>query len=377
LTVGPAVPYHADLMPSSTLVAILAVALLGVGLVAVALLIAAAIARKVWTNHRTEQSRLQVEPAGDVTRLTFEFHNAPTPAMPPERDAAPPADGTRLGAVDAATSNSLSTTRQIVVDEEATLDQPTGPTPLLMISGKAQTDRGLRRKRNEDSFLILPDELVYVVADGMGGYAGGEVASQMAVQVISEAYQSRHFEGGPFPSLPREAQHLAMSVHMANWAIRSRAASDETLREMGTTVVAARFAPRKGRVYFAHVGDSRAYRLRDGQLRQLTVDHTLANEFGVTGKQAEFLTRAVGVDPAVRIDIVIAETRANDIYLLCSDGLNKMASAADIESLLVTNPDPDLAATNLVAQALAGGGRDNITVVVLRVQDARELPTEV
>ena len=287
------------------------------------------------------------------------------PTAPPTASAAepPPPTAQRLQAP----TDSLAL--PIVVDEEAIGDEPTGPLPLVLVSGVARTDRGLRRKRNEDSFLAWPEEYLFVVADGMGGYAGGEVASRLAVETIEAAYRSRIFDGGPFPDVPNEASDLAKAIHMANRAIRTRAIEDTTLAEMGTTVVAARFSPRKNRVYFGHVGDSRAYRLRDGRLRQLTTDHTLRNEFGVTGKQAEFLTRAVGVDPGVRIDVIIARHQIGDVYLICSDGLSKMANSEDICSLLESSATPEKAAQSLVARALAGGGRDNVTVIVIKVED--------
>lgn len=308
----------------------------------------------------------------DITLMTFRVDVSAAPTIPP----GPPPTAPVAAAPEPATPQRVqaptdSLALPIVVDEEAIGDEPTGPLPLVLVSGVARTDRGLRRKRNEDSFLAWPEEYLFVVADGMGGYAGGEVASRLAVETIEAAYRSRYFEGGPFPDVPNEASDLAKAIHMANRAIRTRAVEDATLAEMGTTVVAARFSPRKNRVYFGHVGDSRAYRLRDGRLRQLTTDHTLRNEFGVTGKQAEFLTRAVGVDPGVRIDVIIARHQIGDVYLICSDGLSKMANHDDICSLLKHSPTPEDAAQSLVARALAGGGRDNVTVIVIKVEDIR------
>lgn len=317
----------------------------------------------------------------DITLMTFRVDVSATPTLPPGPPVAPVAPGPPTAPPPTSASEPAAPTLQrvqaptdslalpIVVDDEAIGDEPTGPLPLVLVSGVARTDRGLRRKRNEDSFLAWPEEYLFVVADGMGGYAGGEVASRLAVETIEAAYRSGHFEGGPFPDVPKEASDLAKSIHMANRAIRTRAVEDATLAEMGTTVVAARFSPRKNRVYFGHVGDSRAYRLRDGRLRQLSTDHTLRNEFGVTGKQAEFLTRAVGVDPGVRIDVIIARHQIGDIYLICSDGLSKMANSEDICSLLQSSATPEEAAQSLVARALAGGGRDNVTVIVIQVED--------
>ncbi len=324
----------------------------------------------------------------DITLMTFRVDVSAAPTLPPgpplpQKPLAGPPSAAPASALSTAPPEPAAATPQrlqaptdslalpIHVDDEAIGDEPTGPLPLVLVSGVARTDRGLRRKRNEDSFLAWPEEYLFVVADGMGGYAGGEVASRLAVETIEAAYRSNFFEGGPFPDVPREASDLAKAIHMANRVIRTRALEDATLAEMGTTVVAARFSPRKNRVYFGHVGDSRAYRLRDGRLRQLTTDHTLRNEFGVTGKQAEFLTRAVGVDPGVRIDVIIARHQIGDIYLICSDGLSKMANSEDICSLLQSSATPEEAAQSLVARALAGGGRDNVTVIVVKVEDIR------
>jgi protein phosphatase len=154
---------------------------------------------------------------------------------------------------------------------------------------------------------------------------------------------------------------------MANEAIFERAKAEPELNGMGTTVVSARFSPNKQRLYVGHVGDSRCYRLRDQELRQVTTDHTMGS-LGVTGPLAERLERAVGIAPAVKVDIIIARPLPNDIYLLCSDGLSKMVSDAAMRDILIAEKDLNKAAAALIATANAKGGRDNITVILIQVK---------
>ena len=140
---------------------------------------------------------------------------------------------------------------------------------------------------------------------------------------------------------------------------------------MGTTVVSVRFVPGRRRAYIAHVGDSRLYRMRKDELVQLTTDHTLGQQ-GVQGPAAHKLSRAIGVFDDVEVDLTIDEPQIDDVYLLCSDGLFKMLHETQIVELLHQNPDPKVAAQVLVDEANARGGKDNITVIVLRVADAAQ-----
>jgi protein phosphatase len=256
-------------------------------------------------------------------------------------------------------------TMKIVYDEDAALDEPTQNRALIFVTGAGQTDRGLRRKRNEDRLLVLADEGLFAVADGMGGYRGGELASDLCVQTIARAFKTHTFEGAPHEALPRRASELARAIQMANAAIFAQAANDKLLQGMGTTVSVARFSPNKQRLYIAHVGDSRVYCYRDGTLRQMTADHTM-KDLGVGGEGAGHLSRAVGIWPTVPIDIVLGKPRPGDVYLLCSDGLTKMVEESEIETAL-RDEDPNAAVDQLIAAANAHGGRDNISVVVVRV----------
>jgi PPM family protein phosphatase len=251
-------------------------------------------------------------------------------------------------------------------DDEAATDEPTGDAPLIFLSAAGQSDVGKRRRRNEDSYLVLPEQFVYVVADGMGGYHGGDVASQLAVETICSAFREGRFAGKTDQPLPTAAAELLKTVFMANETIYNVARSDEDLAQMGTTLLAARFSPRKQRCYIAHVGDSRCYRLRGTELRQLTRDHTLAAE-GVIGPMGARLSRAVGIASGVRVDLLVDKPHPNDTYVLCSDGLSKMADDDLIrDQLLGGGTDLSRGVERLIALANEHGGKDNVTVVLVR-----------
>jgi len=343
--------------------------LIGLALVGLALLLAATgvclifAVRSLAANSPPPPERPRApRPApalGEDEELTIMTLGARTPSAPPP----PPVGAPR-------TPGSTRTV-PIYTDPDADIDEPTTTVPVILTSAVARTDRGLRRKKNEDSYLVSEEEGLYVVADGMGGYAGGEVASRTAVESIEAAFRLAQFDGPSYENVPRRASELAQAVQMANLAIHDYATRVPQLKGMGTTLVAARFAPSKNRMYLGHVGDSRAYRLRDGNLIQLTTDHTLGST-GVQGPQADWLYQAVGVDPVLKIDMVIGKPRIGDVYLLCSDGLTKMARVAAIRQVLVDRTEPAEAATDLVQLAIAGGGRDNVTVVVVRVETPNE-----
>jgi protein phosphatase len=255
---------------------------------------------------------------------------------------------------------------KIVYDEDAASDEPTRTQPLILISATAQTDTGLRRKRNEDSVLVREVDGLFVVADGMGGHRGGALASELCVKTIERAFATQTFHGTPHDAIPKRASQLARAIQMANEAILDRANQDRLLEGMGTTVCAAMFSLTKQRLYIGHVGDSRIYCLRDGVLRQMTNDHTM-KEFGVDGDAAAHLSRAVGIRGEVPVDIILGKPKAGDVYLLCSDGLTKMVDDDDIRQVLQENA-PQEAVEKLIAAANARGGMDNVTTVVVKVE---------
>lgn len=260
----------------------------------------------------------------------------------------------------------------IEIDENAGEDEPTKTSPYFLVSAAGQTDRGKRRKFNEDSFLVLDEQGLYIVADGMGGYAGGEVASALTVELIEQAFTSQKFEGPTYTNVPRRGAEVARAIQTANKAIYDKGQTDPLLKGMGTTVVAARFMLNKQRLYLGHVGDSRCYRLREGKLDQITTDHTMA-ALGFKGAAfAHRLHRAVGTTPGVEIDMIMGRPRPNDVYLLCSDGLSKMVADDDIRRILIEMKEPQATIDAMIKLANDNGGHDNITAILVCVRSAAE-----
>ncbi|MFL5888982.1 MAG: Stp1/IreP family PP2C-type Ser/Thr phosphatase [Solirubrobacteraceae bacterium] len=237
---------------------------------------------------------------------------------------------------------------------------------MLRVAEHAErTDTGRQRTGNEDAYFARSP--LFAVADGMGGAQAGEVASRAAVEA---------FEHG-LPDGPGSAEErLAGLVHVANERIIEMAQADRERAGMGTTMTAAYLA--EGDIAIAHVGDSRMYRLRDGELERLTEDHTLVAELERQGKitqeeagrhpQRSIITRALGAERDIEVDHHTWPARDGDIYLICSDGL-MMFPEEDIGEIVRGAPDLRTAARELVDAANAGGGRDNITVVLFRVED--------
>ncbi len=313
---------------------------------------------KAETSEEAPKADAGVEPA-KATPTAEAAASVPTLAYEEDTDV----DPTRVG-ITAGVSMDVPVLR-VVHDADADVDEPTRVDNVFLLYATAQTDPGLRRKRNEDSLLTRADDGLFVVADGMGGHRGGAFASTLAVETIGRAYRDRSFIGNPHAELPAAASELARALHMANTAI-FQAAKAKELAGMGTTICAALFSPKKERLYIAHVGDSRLYRLRDGVLTQITSDHTMS-VFGVTGPESAHLSRAVGIWPAVPIDIVFAVPLPNDVYLLCSDGLTKMLSDETIGTVLRAEEEPEKAVERLIFFANAHGGKDNITVILIRL----------
>lgn len=268
---------------------------------------------------------------------------------------------------DAVTERRQPAVLPIVYDSEAAEDAPTGADACILVHAVGQTDRGRKRRKNEDRYLVLDRPPIFVVADGMGGYAGGEIASELAVQAIADAFAHASFEEPSFTGVPRRGAEVVQAVRRANEIVYQHAKEDPRLEGMGTTLVCARFSPKKQRLYVGHVGDSRCYVLRGGSFEQVTTDHTVEQEGGISGPLGATLTRALGVEPAVTVDLILGKPMPGDRYLLCSDGLNKMVSEEDIRMLLESYDDPAESVDALVKAANEEGGRDNITVIVVHV----------
>ena len=226
----------------------------------------------------------------------------------------------------------------------------------------ALTDVGLEREHNEDSYFVRPP--LFAVADGMGGANAGEVASGIVVETLGEAT-----EAGDMPA------SLAGAIENANARIHAKAKDDRELEGMGTTATAGWFGA--STLTVAHVGDSRCYRFRDDRLEQLSEDHSLVGGLVKLGKltpqeaaehpQRSVILRAVGVEPAVEVDVSEHDLDDGDLYLFCSDGLDSMVRDEVIEEALRACPNLGDAARMLIDLANASGGRDNITVVLVRV----------
>ena len=258
----------------------------------------------------------------------------------------------------------------VAYEDEAEAEEATSPLARILVTASGDTDRGQRRKANDDSLLVLEDHSLFAVADGMGGYAGGSVASALAVEALKQAFEHDSFvaELRSASPLPRRGGELASSIVQAHQAVFKAARANPEHGKMGTTLVAARFSPNKQRVYIGHVGDSRCYRFRRGSLRQLTTDQTMST-VGLRGPHADDLLQAIGVTADLSIDLIVDKPQAGDVYLLCSDGLNKMVSDRQIQQILATQRDLEAAVYGLIELANDAGGKDNVTVVLVKVLD--------
>lgn len=244
------------------------------------------------------------------------------------------------------------------------------------------TDVGRKRTHNEDRFLLQPEDGLFVVCDGMGGHASGEVASQLAVDQISNFFRlTRNNPDITWPykgdrRLSEAENRLVVGIKWANYKVFEKASSSLQFKGMGTTCVSALFED--GACIIAHVGDSRCYRIREGRFEQLTEDHSLLNDYKRLAQLSpeeiknfphkNIITRALGMKPAVVVDVKKEYVERGDIYLLCCDGLSGEVEASDMLRL-VREADGDLqgACAALIAQANRNGGRDNITVVLAQV----------
>jgi PPM family protein phosphatase len=244
----------------------------------------------------------------------------------------------------------------------------------------ARSDPGRVRENNEDNFRLAPEIGLFVLSDGMGGLEAGEIASKLAVETVVEhceqaeadpslAVFGKHIEG-----VSDTCNRMASAVRLANTAIYENARNRSNKAAMGATIVVLRVI--EDRVCIAHVGDSRAYLLRAGQFDQLTEDHSfvadqvrrgvLTLEEASRSRMHNVLTRALGIDPMVDVDVTEELLIDGDVFLVCSDGLFRELSNAQITAILDETDDPQRAASRLVDLANQAGGGDNITVIVLR-----------
>ncbi len=252
----------------------------------------------------------------------------------------------------------------------------------------SQTDPGMVRSHNEDSVACDPACGLVVLADGMGGYNAGEVASGIAVSVVVTEVSHRLLDSSPVDRVENSGEELGVSllrdnIQKANASIFHAAQSQPQYAGMGTTIVSGLFYD--DRVAVGHVGDSRMYRLRGEVLETITHDHSLLQEQLDSGmisvadarlsKNKNLVTRAVGIDANVDAEIHVHDVLVGDIYLLCSDGLNDMVEDDDIQSTLYAlQSNLPLAASQLIQMANDNGGRDNISVILVKVKGKFSVP---
>jgi len=252
----------------------------------------------------------------------------------------------------------------------------------LKITHMGETNVGMKRAHNEDNFLVLPEENLYLVADGMGGHSSGEVASQIAVEAINNFFKATGQDSEitwPYKmdkNRPYDENRFIMSIKLANLRIHEAAQREARYRGMGTTVAGMVIV--EGHVLTAHVGDSRVYLIRQGKISQITEDHSLLNDYikakKLTAEEIEnfphknVIVRALGMKDTVLVDLSRQVVEVGDLLLGCSDGLNGMIT--DDEMLkIVTAMGDDLkkGCSDLIAAANANGGVDNTTVTLARV----------
>jgi serine/threonine protein phosphatase PrpC len=244
-----------------------------------------------------------------------------------------------------------------------------------------ETNVGMKRNHNEDTFSVIEGENLFVVCDGMGGHASGEVASQMAVETLKNFFRDTREDAEltwPFKmdrSRRYEENRLITGIKLANLRIHEASKRDTKYHGMGTTITATYFV--EDGVYLAHVGDSRIYRIRDGKIEQITEDHSLLNDYIKMKKltQAEIdnfphknvIVRALGMKESVKVDTFFDQPRSGDVFLLCSDGLSgEVPDEKMAEIFNASSADLQITCRELIAEANRNGGHDNITVVLVR-----------
>jgi protein phosphatase len=243
----------------------------------------------------------------------------------------------------------------------------------------AKTDVGMKRTHNEDYFSLIEDEQLFIVADGMGGHASGEVASKMSAETMSEFYQRTKDEEATWPfkmdkSLSYIENRLTCSIRLANLRIFEMSCRDIRYKGMGTTIVSSLICGDK--IYSGHVGDSRLYRVREGEIQPLTRDHSLLEDYkeakpDMTEEEERnfphknVITRALGMRESVQVDVRGYQIESGDTYVLCSDGLSGMITDVQIQDIVANAKSLERAVAELVDAANRSGGTDNITVLLL------------
>ncbi|RKG67349.1 Stp1/IreP family PP2C-type Ser/Thr phosphatase [Corallococcus terminator] len=254
----------------------------------------------------------------------------------------------------------------------------------MRIEVAGSTHVGMKRNHNEDNYLVLTEENLVVVADGMGGHSSGEIASRIAVDELGEFFRMTSKDQDatwPFKMDKQrnyDENRLSTGIKLANARIFERATVDTKYKGMGTTIVSVHFAD--SAVYVGHVGDSRVYFFRGGILQQVTEDHSLLNDYLKAKKLSpeeienfphkNVIVRALGMKEQVQVDVTRVDPLENDVFLLCSDGLSGMVTDAQMQDILSRTPELEKACGQLIDLANAAGGNDNVTCVLARYHAA-------
>jgi protein phosphatase len=249
------------------------------------------------------------------------------------------------------------------------------------ISSSGFTHVGMRRTHNEDAYTILPEQRLFIVADGMGGHNSGEIASKLAIETVTNFFKAIEDDKEitwPYKydrHLSEAENRLKASIKLANDRIWETSKRNDLYHGMGTTIVAIHIE--NGVAYIANVGDSRCYLLRDGALTQVSIDHSLLNDYLKTHEMSpeeirsfphkNVIVRALGIREHVEVDLFKLKPRRGDTFMMCSDGLSDMVEDSDIQDLMAKTPDLSIAAKLLAREANQNGGNDNITSVLVRV----------
>jgi PPM family protein phosphatase len=250
----------------------------------------------------------------------------------------------------------------------------------MRIEVAGYTHVGMKRNHNEDNYLILTDENLCCVADGMGGHSSGEIASKIAVEELAEFFRmTSRDQDATWPFKMDKARNydenrLATGIKLANKSIFDKASADQKYKGMGTTIVSVHFTD--AAAYVGHVGDSRVYFFRQGVLRQVTEDHSLLNDYLKAKKLSpeeienfphkNVIVRALGMKDTVAVDVAKVEAQQGDIFLLCSDGLSGMVTDPQMQDILSRTTELEKACSQLIDMANAAGGNDNVTCVLAR-----------
>ncbi|MCC6548200.1 Stp1/IreP family PP2C-type Ser/Thr phosphatase [Candidatus Sumerlaeota bacterium] len=263
---------------------------------------------------------------------------------------------------------------------------------MLKIQAAGLSDRGMKRPHNEDSLSVVPSLSLFIVADGMGGHNAGEVASRQAIESIVQFLRDsqRDTDSWPIPPNPEltvSENRIVTAVKLANRDVCKLSMEHPEYHGMGTTLVSMLLDAPNEKISIAHVGDSRAYRLRDGNMEKMTRDHSWVEEQLergiITEEEAKnhrwknVITRALGNKLDVEVEVKTHTIKSGDVYLLCSDGLSGMIDKDVMEQVLVNMPDLEEAAQSLIRAANEAGGHDNISLVLVRMLEDDDPESEV